>query len=105
MNSEFNRKFVLILGLIGFCILLYGWIKGNIDDKKMQFNGKVDSVAYDIKGQARVTIKGRNYDLDNNNWDFDHNRIQKGDSMIKDKNTLLIKLIKKDGQLIVVDGN
>ena len=70
-------------------------------DLAYQFSEVVDSVSYSVKGQASVIIKAVQYDLTNPDWDFDHNRIQKGDFMIKKKNSMLIKLIKSDGQIIL----
>lgn len=43
------------------------------------FNGKVDSVRYNTKRQAYVSVNGDQYYLNDPNWDFDHNRIQRGD--------------------------
>ncbi|WP_158990227.1 hypothetical protein [Mucilaginibacter sp. L196] len=69
-----------------------------------EFNGKVDSVSYDVKGEATVYID-TSYYLGDPNWDFDHNRIQKGDSMIKEKNSMIIKLIKPNGKVIIEGEN
>jgi hypothetical protein len=66
-----------------------------------QFNGRVESVSYDMKGIATIVIKGVNYDLSDLNWDFDQNRIEKGDLMIKEKNSMIITLIKSNGQIII----
>ena len=54
-----------------------------------------------MKGIASIIIKGVNYDLSDTNWDFDHNRIEKGDLMIKKKNSMIIKLIKRNGQIVI----
>jgi hypothetical protein len=105
MNPEFNRKFMLVLLIIGVCVFTYGYIRGSYLDKKMNFNGKVDSVSYDIQRTATILIKGKVYNLDNNDWDFDHNTIEKGDSMIKDSNTLSIRLIRRNGQIVEMTNN
>jgi len=94
-----------VLLIIGVCAFTYGYFRGTFLDKKMHFNGKVDSVSYDIKAKATTIIKGKVYNLDNNDWDFDHNRIKKGDSMVKDSNTLSVKLIRKNGQIVEMNGN
>jgi len=78
--------------------------KGKRKNLSYQFNGKVDSVTYDVKGEATVYID-TSYYLSDPNWDFDHNRIQKGDSMIKEKNSMTIKLIKPNGKVIVEGEN
>ena len=79
--------------------------KNKLIDLNYQFNGKVDSANYNIKGEATVIIKGIKYDLSDFNWDFDHNRIQKGDSIVKEKNSMIIKLIKPNGKIIVEGEN
>lgn len=69
------------------------------------FNGTVDHVSYDVKGNATIYIKGITYGLDDPSWEFYHNRIEKGDSMVKSKNSMTIKLFKKDGRVIVMEGD
>ena len=96
-------------GVQVFCItvvmLVVAGIYFNYINKKTaldyQFNGKVDSVDYNLKNQASVFIKGVQYDLFYQKWDFNHNRIQKGDSIIKRKNSIVIKLIKANGKIII----
>lgn len=66
------------------------------------FDGKVDSVTYDIKKKANVRINGISYELDDPSWEFKYNPIEKGDSMTKSKNSMIIKLFKKDGRILVV---
>ena len=75
--------------------------KGTIEDLDYHFNGIVDSVSYDIKGFATIIVKGSHYYLGDTGWDFDHNRIQKGDSIIKERNSMIIKLIKPNGQVVI----
>jgi|GEM_PF-2214870 hypothetical protein len=64
------------------------------------FNGRIDSVDYNLKGQASIFIKGIQYDLFYQKWNFNHNRIHKGDSIIKAKNSLVIKLVQANGNTI-----
>lgn len=95
-------------GVKVFCItvvmLVIAGIYFNYINKKAafnyQFNGKVDSVDYNLEGQASIYIKGSQYDLFYKKWDFNHNRIHKGDSMIKTKNSLVIKLVQQGGNTI-----
>jgi hypothetical protein len=75
-----------------------------------QFNGRVDSVWYsDIsitshdKTKPYVKINGKTYYLFNN-WDLGH-AIQKGDSLIKERNKLSIILIKRDGRTLTFPDN
>ena len=74
--------------------------KGRIENLNYQFDGVVDSVSYDIKGYATITVKGSHYYLGGTSWDFNHNRIQKGDSILKKRNSMIVKLIKPDGRII-----
>lgn len=96
---------VSVFFVLGVCIFFFLYIFGSYKYRKIylayQFDGRVESVSYDIKGIASIVIKDVNYDLSDTNWDFDHNRIEKGDLMIKKKNSMIIKLIKRDGQIIV----
>jgi hypothetical protein len=65
------------------------------------FNGKVQSVRYDLKGFPYVTIGSKIYYLSYNNWDFNH-QIAKGDTLKKEKNTFTIRLIKySSGEILV----
>lgn len=79
--------------------------KTKLVNLEYHFNGKVESVYYDIKGIATINIKGVHYILSDPNWDFDHNRISKGDSIIKSKNSMIVKLIKANGKIIVEGEN
>ena len=98
-------KFGVQVFFITVVMLVVAGIYFNYINKKTaldyQFNGKVDSVDYNLKNQASVFIKGIQYDLFYQKWDFNHNRIQKGDSIIKRKNSIVIKLIKANGKIII----
>ncbi|MBS1532122.1 MAG: hypothetical protein JSU01_17605 [Bacteroidetes bacterium] len=65
-----------------------------------QFNGKVDTIVYDNSGKPTVTIGGAKYDLSVTHWDFDR-QIAVGDSMIKKADSLVIKIFKTDGTVII----
>ncbi|HWD88643.1 MAG TPA: hypothetical protein VG367_10995 [Mucilaginibacter sp.] len=65
-----------------------------------QFNGKVDTVNYDKKGQPIITIHGIKYDLSVTRWNFDR-QIQAGDSMVKKMDSMMIKIFKTDGTVII----
>jgi len=60
----------------------------------MEFNGIVQNIVYDIKGGATITIHDTIYEPASNNWTF-RGQIQKGDSLVKFKNSMDIKLIKQ----------
>lgn len=71
----------------------------------LRFNGRIDSVNYNQKSKASIFIKGVKYDLFYQKWDFDHNRIQTGDSIIKKKGSIQIKLIRPDGNSLIEGGD
>jgi hypothetical protein len=75
--------------------------KGTMRNLEYHFNGVVDSVAYNIKGKATIIVNGSHYDLSEPNWNFDTNRIEKGDSIFKKRNSMIIRLVKPNGQVIV----
>jgi len=75
--------------------------RGSIKNLDYYFNGIVDSVSYDSWGKASIIIKGSHYYLADPSWDFDHDRIQKGDSIVKERNSMIIKLIKPNGRIII----
>ena len=95
-------------GVQVFCVtvvmLVIAGIYFNYINKKTaldyQFNGKFDSVDYNLESQASIFIKGSQYDLFYQKWDFNHTRIRKGDSIIKAKNSLAIKLVQQGGNTI-----
>ena len=101
--DEFYRKALIGLFIIGVIIMIVTGIRqrsrGITEDLEYHFNGVVDSVSYDIKGTATVIIKGAHFYLGNLNWDFDHNRIRKGDSLMKKRNSMIIRLKGRMGRL------
>jgi hypothetical protein len=96
---------VMVCFIVFVCLARVLFIYGSYKYRKTylayQFDGRVEGVSYDIKGKATIVIKGGSYDLSDNNWDFDHNRITKGDSLIKKKNSMIIKLVKRNGQIVI----
>lgn len=79
---------------------LFFSILADIKETKMEFRGVVEDVVYDEKGTPDVVINGIKYYLSSNDWFFD-DKIQKGDSLIKKRNMMVIKLVKqKTGGII-----
>ncbi|SDS42134.1 hypothetical protein SAMN05216490_1124 [Mucilaginibacter mallensis] len=117
INSPFNEispkaladrwilRVIIPIVVIFIFTMVYLTHKANLIDHGYQFNGPVDSVTYDEKGKATIIIRKHQMYLGDNNWDFDHNRIQKGDSMIKKRGSMIIKLIKPDGRVILEGEN
>jgi hypothetical protein len=67
--------------------------------KNYQFCCIVQSVTYNDKGSPTVVINGQKYALIWNDW-LVHYKIEAGDSLIKEKNTLMLKLVKqKTGEI------
>jgi hypothetical protein len=69
-------------------------------ERAYEFKGIIKEVTYDIKGTPDVKINGIKYTLSYNDWNFDH-QIQKGDSLIKVRNIMVVKLVKqKTGEIV-----
>ncbi len=81
-------------------ILLFLYINGVYTAKKLSFSGIVDSVSYNINMDPTLTINDSVYKPRSNNWAF-RGEIEKGDSLIKVKNTMVIKLIKRKTKKVI----
>ena len=93
----------IVLGVlaISFAIFtFYSRFSAHKTTLSYQFNGRVDNVDYDKNGAPTITIKGTKYDLSVTQWDFNH-QIQAGDSMVKKTDSLVIKIFKTDGTVII----
>lgn len=91
-----------IFGGIGLIILIFLNIRWHYKYLGYQFNGRVDSISYGDKGTPIVIIKGESYLLNASDGNLDDKHIiEKGDSLIKMKNTSSVKLIKLNGQVII----
>ncbi|WP_413670501.1 hypothetical protein ACEN9X_11480 [Mucilaginibacter sp. Mucisp86] len=92
--------FIGVFILLLFVTAIYYYNNLVRKNHSIEFNGKVEKVIYSIKGEPTVSINGKTFDLPVNLWDFSH-KIEKGDSLIKSKDSMVIKLIKyKTGQVI-----
>ncbi|QEM06906.1 hypothetical protein DIU31_026620 [Mucilaginibacter rubeus] len=92
--------FIGVFILLLFASAIYHYNNLVRKNYSIEFNGKVEKVIYSIKGEPTVSINGKTFDLPVNLWDFNH-KIEKGDSLIKSKDSMVIKLIKyKTGQVI-----
>lgn len=109
LAEQSQNKFNVQVFCVTVVTVLIASIYFNYQSKKAaldyQFSGKVDSVDYNLKSQASVFIKGVQYDLFYSRWDFNHNRIQKGDSIVKKKNSTIIKLIRPNGRVVTQGGD
>ena len=95
---------VLVLGFSFITILFYLDNMANKKDFAYKFYGVVEQVSYDIKGRPNVTIHDTEYCLCDNNWDFNH-RIEKGDTIEKKANTLIVRLKKHNSGEVIFFGN
>jgi hypothetical protein len=101
--KPFTRIALIILGAFAISFAIFTFYSRFTAQRKAlsyQFNGRVDTVEYDKKGQPIVTIKRAKYDLSVTRWDFNH-QIQEGDSMIKKADSMVIKIFKTDGTVII----
>jgi hypothetical protein len=104
--SKFNKRlrYIYLLAAVAFVTYgIYTHITVEKKNLKYKFNGVIEKVSYDDKGDPSITIKGKIYDLTSNSWNFNH-LICKGDSLKKDSGKLAIKLVKhKNGKVIIFD--
>jgi len=91
-------------GIIGFTILIlfFVWLKYNSyqnDQIKLWiFKGEVKKVSYGFLSRAPViNVNGKDYDLSRTDWDSNL-KVQLGDTIIKQKNTRHIFLIRRNSQ-------
>ena len=101
--KPFIKPAFIVLGILAISFAIFTFYTRFAAQRKAlhyQFNGKVDTVNYDKKGQPTVTIKGTRYDLSVTRWDFNR-QIEKGDSMVKKADSMMIKIFKTDGTVII----
>lgn len=81
-------------------VLLYSPIrerKEHREAKEAQFKGIVEKIHYDIHQHPTITLNGKEYDLSNMKWHRDF-MIHVGDTIIKIKGDLRIKLLKQNSR-------
>lgn len=67
-----------------------------------EFDGAVEKISYSSnKGTPKVIIKGQEYILSYNDWNVDR-EIEQGDSLIKRKGEMSLKLIKKETREVII---
>jgi hypothetical protein len=101
--KPFIRIAFIVLGLLAISSAIFTFYTRFTAQRKAlyyHFNGRVDTVNYNKKGQPTVTIHGTKYDLSVTRWDFNH-QIQTGDSMVKKMDSMMIKIFKTDGTVII----
>jgi hypothetical protein len=90
-----------ILVFLLFIIGIYHYYSLTQKNLPLEFNGKVENVFYSVKGEPTISINNKTFNLPVNLWDFNH-KIERGDSLIKFKDHMVIKLVKyKSGQVML----
>ena len=97
------RIVLIFLGVLAISFAVFTFYTRFTAQRKAlyyHFEGKVDTVNYNKKGQPTVTIHGTKYDLSVTRWDFDR-QIEAGDSMVKKMDSMMIKIFKTNGTVII----
>lgn len=97
------NKLSLVLFVI-VCILLFGFLfvstnTSRNENMNRQFHGIVESVRYDKKAIPYVKVNGKEYYLDAG-YNFKR-KIEKADSISKQKGSNVYKLRKASGEIVV----
>lgn len=96
MEITNNLKLKIVIGIILIVVLIYSY--DHFKNKVLNFKGVITSVSYDIKHNPTVKINGITYDLYYGEWDFETNKISKGDILIKPKGRFDLYLIKNNSR-------
>lgn len=88
-----NKKYIFIFIFIFLSIILLLHINAKLEQKKFQFNGKIESIEYDVKLFATILVNDKKYIISPLKG-FKEN-VQVGDSAIKKSGTLEFIIIKK----------
>ena len=100
MNTEKIKRFVIVGGLFFVCMVLL-YFRAVYIEKKTQFDGIVQKITYNEKGRPLVVIKEKEYLIGLPDIDF-NDKIQLGDSIIKERDSKIYKLIKHEtGEIII----
>ncbi len=96
-TSTKKQRIFFLFGMAFMCLtfilfIIYSNSKADEINYNYSFSGRVDSVSYDVKGIPYVHVNGQFYYLDDG-YNFDH-LVEKGDTMIKHKGSVVYKLIK-----------
>ncbi|NQX41259.1 hypothetical protein SAMN05421820_107204 [Pedobacter steynii] len=99
--SENNKlKKYLIIGSLFFLGFKVLDAISDKKEKKYQLNGLIEKIDYNEKNTPTVVVNGKSYGL-STSWRFNE-KMNVGDSLIKEKESLIYKLIKyKTGEVIL----
>jgi len=107
MDLKSKKDRYTLLTTIAFILLIIGLIKRYTEPKKVlkwNFKGVVEKVRYDNQKHPLVTVNGKEYFLFYTIWDSNV-KIFKGDTIIKEKGDLRIKLIRPNSKDTLYDRN
>jgi len=95
-------KFIvlIIVAVLFLVALIYYNNQLRKETLNYDFNGKVESVIYSDKGEPTVLIKGKEFNLPVNFWNFSH-KIEIGDSLVKKKDSMQVILIKSQTAAVI----
>ena len=98
--------FVLIIGsLVVSSIIAAHHKKDYLKDKlNLSFKGAVRKIYYNVKDIPYITVNGKEYNLIGTIRNLDY-KIQKGDTIIKQKGDIRIKIIRPDSRDTIYDRN
>lgn len=89
-----KRTYIAIVFILFFGLGFFFFQRSEKRLLNYEFNGVIDSVGYCAKGFPYVKINNKVFYLEAD-WNFNHS-LNVGDTMIKKKNSLEIKVIKKE---------
>jgi hypothetical protein len=106
MFETWRRRIIIFLCMvIAFLAvgIIYTFLKNEREIPQWAINGVVQKVKYyDARGEPEITVNGKTYYLESRHWNIPFG-IDRGDSIIKIKGSMEIKLIKhKSGNIINV---
>ncbi len=97
-----NSKVFFSLSLMMISFFVFLRIMDHKENINYQFNGKIDSVFYDLKGSPTIMVNGKAYYLSDNDWLF-NTRLEKGDLVFKKSKQMTIKLARHNtGEVIII---
>ena len=108
LNNKYQaRLFVVIVSILTILLAVIAFNKNKGFKKKefyWSFKGVVEKVHYTYQGIPYVTVNGKEYNLNGANTTLDY-KIKKGDTIIKQKGDIRIKIIRPNSRDTIYDRN
>ena len=104
MMFERKQAVRLIMTLVVFfgAVLIFTLLVQH-NAKARQFSGIIEKISIDSKGYPNILVNGKSYNLGGTGLFF-CKKVEKGDSIIKEKDSFLYKLIKKNTNEIILSS-